>query len=731
MSGRKTIIYGILAVLLSGYLFCLPRDLFKDTSYSTVVTDYRGELLGARTASDGQWRFPPVDSVPSKYAEAVIRFEDRHFRHHPGVNPVSILRALRDNIRAGHISSGGSTLTMQVIRLSRGRERTLWQKMVEAVLATRAELRYSKDEILALYASHAPFGGNVVGLEAASWRYFGRPPQDLSWGEAATLAVLPNSPSSMHPGKNRERLLQKRNRLLHGLLEDGVIDEATCDLACEEPLPDSPSPLPSYASSLTEYWCKAAPGQRIRTSIRLPLQKQVDAVADRWSDELDRGGVSDLAVVVMDVHSGETIAYVGNASPYRQRAGAQVDIASAPRSTGSILKPLLYCALLDEGGMLPRTLLPDIPVNFGGFSPQNFDMQFSGAVHADEALTRSLNVPAVYMLREYGVAKFYGLLRRLGMSTLTRDPSVYGLSLILGGAEGKLKDMTAIYAGMSKAYQSETCEPFGRTALYYTLSALQELGRPDELDLRMVRSARRVSWKTGTSYGFRDAWAIGTDPDYAVGVWAGNAMGRGVSGLTGGRTAGPVMFDVFNLLPPASADNAYAQGSRFLEPVDGEYIRAAVCRESGHLACLWCSEKDTLMLPPNALRSESCPYHREVDGQSRFLLPPSMEWYYRQNHPEYKAYTPSRGEAAVMEFIYPSPGADISIPRQLDGSIRGVVFNLAHRNPDKTVWWHLDNEYAGETKYLHQLTLTPSPGRHTITVVDSNANTLSISFTIE
>ena len=730
MSRGAKIISGILAVLLSGYLFCLPRDLFKGTPYSTVVTDRSGELLGARTASDGQWRFPPCDSVPSKYATALIQFEDRNFRWHPGVNPVAILRALRDNLKAGHVTSGGSTITMQVIRMSRARERTLWQKMVEAVLATRLELRCSKSEILKLYASYAPFGGNVVGLEAASWRYFGRPPQDLSWGEAATLAILPNSPSSIRPGYGAEKLLAKRNRLLNRLLEHGDIDSLTFSLACDEPLPQEPSPLPSYAYSLTEYYSKNSPGVRVKTSIRLPLQKQVESVTDRWSDDLDRGGVADLAAIVMDVHTGETLAYVGNASLHRSRPGRYVDIASSPRSTGSILKPLLFCALLDDGEILPGTLLPDVPINFGGFSPQNFDMQFSGAVPASEALTRSLNVPAVHMLRRYGVERFLNLLRSLGMTTLNRPADDYGLALILGGAEGTLKDITKIYASLSNSYQTDTTF-FGRTPLWYAFDALKELGRPDEIDLRMVRSVRKVAWKTGTSYGFRDAWAVGVTPDYAVGVWAGNAQGQGVPGLTGARTAGPVMFDIFNLLPASTAENAYASGGWFLEPGPKEYVRAEVCRASGHLRNLDCPDIDTLMIPRSALNSDPCPYHREVDGEVRFLLPPSMEWFYRQNHPEYKPVRASSTSEKIMEFIYPRPGTIIKIPRQLDGSIQGVVFNLAHRDPSVKVWWHLDTSYVGETQYIHQLTLIPEPGRHSITVVDQAGNTESISFEIE
>ena len=441
MSRRLKVVLIVLAVLLAGWLCCLPKDLFKGTPYATVVLDRGGELLGARIADDGQWRFPPCDTVPPRYAAALIQFEDRHFRWHPGVDPIALGRAVISNLKAGHVVSGGSTITMQVIRLSRGRDRTLWQKLVEAVLATRLELRCSKKEILAMYASHAPFGGNVVGLEAAAWRYFGRPAGELSWAESATLAVLPNAPSTIHPGKGRDRLLEKRNRLLERLEKRGYIDGSTLESSLDEPLPDAPYPLPNLARHYVE---KQPHGKETRTGIDIHLQRQVEAAATRWSDELAMEGIADLSAVILDIHTGETIAYVGNASPLRARNGSEVDIASSPRSTGSILKPFLYCAALQDGTILPRTILQDTPVNINGFTPQNFDLQFHGAVPAAEALARSLNVPAVHLLRAYGAPRFLEVLREAGLSTLDRDAADYGLSLILGGGEGTLADITAV-----------------------------------------------------------------------------------------------------------------------------------------------------------------------------------------------------------------------------------------------------------------------------------------------
>ncbi len=732
---------GIIAVLLIAYWLCLPKDIFKGTSYSTVVTDRNGELLGARIASDGQWRFPPSDTVPLKFRTALIEFEDRWFAFHPGVNPVAIARAAAGNLRAGKVTSGGSTITMQVIRMSRGKERTVRQKIIEAILATRLELRLGKKEILAMYAAHAPFGGNVVGLEAASWRYFGRPPEELSWGEAATLAVLPNAPAEIHPGKNRDKLLAKRNRLLHTLCERGHLDSLDLALACDEPLPLKPVALPQEARHLTEYYWKTSPGKRIRTTVDINLQRRVQAIADQWSGELATTGIGDLAVIVKDVRTEETLAYVGNADPDRKRPGSEVDIIRSPRSTGSILKPVLYCALLQDGEILPNTLLPDIPININGFSPQNFNRRFDGAVPASEALTRSLNVPSVHMLRRFGVPKFLDLLRRCGMTTLHGSASHYGLSLILGGAEGTLGDVTTLYARLSASYQSADTSHTGKgdrlhgfpltdkSALWWTFDALKEVNRPDEMDWRLVGSIKKVAWKTGTSYGFRDAWAVGVTPDYAVGVWAGNAQGQGVPGLTGARTAGPVMFDVFNMLPSKEYDREYSRNGWFKEPVFGDYVLAEVCKESGHLKGPDCERIDTLPLPRKSVRSAPCPYHRTVGGEVVFVLTPSMEWYYRQHHPEYSPII-RKGTEAVMEFIYPENGAVIFIPRQLDGTIRGVTFNLAHRNPSTAIYWHLDNEYVGQTRKIHQMTLIPEVGKHTVTAVDESGNTLSAGFTI-
>lgn len=726
LSVTKKVMTISITLLIIGYIFCLPRQLFH-VPYSTVVTDRNEELLGARIASDGQWRFPPRKTTPEKIKQCLITFEDKHFYHHWGVNPLATGRALYQNLKNKRVVSGGSTLTMQTIRLARNKPRTLGEKVVEMIWATRLEFRASKEEILSMYVSHAPFGGNVVGLDAAAWRYFGHSAEDLSWAESAMLAVLPNAPAMIHLSKGRKTLLSKRNRLLKQLLEEEIIDASTYELAVSEPLPDEPHPLPQIAPHLVSRFYQERNGLYTRSTIDRGIQSHIESLAERWSNEFNRSDIRNLAILVIDIPTNQVVAYCGNVHFDRKQGGSQVDVIQAPRSTGSILKPFLYNAMLQEGSLLPKMLLPDVPVNINGFTPQNFSMQFEGAVPASEALARSLNIPAVTMLQRYGVPKFHHLLQQMEFKTINRTASHYGLSLILGGAEATLWDVTNAYAQMGRSLSSspsptvsqgkeaqilletENTEQINNDtkqtsrnhksnhnkqekreqsnssplsveedseettsaktgAAWLTLSALTEVNRPEEIDWKSIPSMQTIAWKTGTSYGFRDAWAVGVTPRYTVGVWVGNATGEGKPGLVGAQTAGPVLFDIFSYLP----------SSPWFERPTGVFVDAEICRQSGHLKGRFCEETDTVLILPAGLRTEACPYHHLVTlsadeshriyencanteptiQKSWFALPPVWEWYYKQHHPEYKPLPPFKagcGEDSFqsMQFIYP------------------------------------------------------------------------------
>lgn len=753
----------------------LPRF---DSPPATVVEARDGTLIGARIADDGQWRFPVSTQIPAKFEKALLTFEDRYFYSHPGINPVSLLRALRTNLGAGEVISGGSTVTMQVARLARGnRERTYPGKFIEILSALKLELVRSKKAILRMYVNNAPFGGNIVGLEAASWRYTGKSPADLTWSEAAALSVLPNSPALVFPGRNQELLKAKRDKLLTRLYQRGILDSMTLVLSLDEPLPGEPKSLPSGARHLTSYYFMKNRGERVRTTIDAGLQERALEIMKMHQKDLAANFIFNSACIIVKVSSGEVVAYVGNSvTEDSSDHGGDVDIIRSSRSTGSILKPFLYAAMQQSGDLLPNTLVADIPTRFPGFSPQNFDRSYSGAVTAFSALSQSLNIPSVKMLQKYSPERFLELLHKTGFKSFDKPAAHYGLSLILGGGETSLWELAGVYASMSrvlKRYNNENryClgdyhppvlvndknipaelpadnePPLTASAIWLTYQALQKVNRPEnQSGWQYFDSSPDLAWKTGTSFGFRDAWAVGTTPDYVVAVWAGNADGEGRPGLTGLSAAAPAMFDLVSLLD---------SGPWFSQP-SGEMTTIRVCSKSGFRAGPDCTETEEITVHTNGIRSEACPYHKiihlnpgrtlrvnadcfpsaDIISESWFVLPPAIEYFYKQKHPGYRnlpSYAPGcSGDKSIpaMEFIYPSSGTRVFIPRDQTGMKTKIIPEVAHRNPSKTIYWHLDDEYKGATRFIHQIEIYAGPGDHYLTAVDEDGNTIRCSFVI-
>ncbi len=760
----KSILFG---VLLIAYYFCLPSPLFKDPT-ATVIMSSNGRLLGAQIAKDGQWRFPQNDSVSEKFKTCIIQFEDEHFYKHPGFNPVSIFKALRDNLRSRKVKRGGSTITQQVIRLSRkGKSRTYFEKLKEIILATRLEFRESKEKILSYYSSNAPFGGNVVGVDAASWRYFNRSSNELSWAESATLAVLPNAPSLIYPGKNQDRLLKKRDRLLSKLLQNEIIDSLTYQLSVAESLPQKPYALPNTAPHLLQRMSRSNHGERIKTTIDIKLQDRINHIVKNHYNKLSGNEIYNAAVLVLDVKTRRVLSYIGN-TPTDRAHQKDVDIIDKPRSTGSLLKPFLYAAMLDAGDLLPNTLVADIPSQFGSYNPENFDETYDGAVPASRALSRSLNVPSVRMLQDFGLDRFYHYLKNLELKDLRYNANHYGLSLILGGAESNLWDLCKSYAALSSTlnhfsensstyFTNEFCEPtfldsnaidfgsetddkilFDAASIYLTYESLKEVNRPEgDENWEFFDDSKQVAWKTGTSFGFRDAWAIGTTKDYVVGVWVGNADGEGRPGLVGVQTAAPILFDVFDLLP---------NSDWFAQPFDGMQD-VDICKESGHRASPNCVHVDKTFIQVSGLKTRACPYHvlvhvdrnesfqvntscedlSSIVHKSWFVLPPLMAYYYKSKNPFYKPLPKFRNDClgantVSMEFIYPKKNSAIFLPKDFNGKTNDLILKIAHSKPESTLFWYLDNVFVGTTKDIHDMSVKPKPGDHMITVVDAFGN---------
>jgi penicillin-binding protein 1C len=756
-------IYMLFLFLL--FLVIVPAPRF-DSPYSTVLYSADSILLNARVASDEQWRFEEEKGLPEKYVKALLLYEDKYFYYHPGINPAALVRAAGQDLHAGRIVSGGSTITMQLARLSRGNPpRTFFEKFWETLMALKAECVYSKKEILEKYAAHAPFGSNVVGIQAACWRFFGIEPGHISWAQAATLAVLPNSPALIFPGKNQQLLKKKRNDLLKMLLQHGDMDKVTYSLALEEPVPGPPKALPQEASELLLDFIKnGMGGQTVYATVNAAFQARTERIIENYHQLFIANKIYNAAALIIDIKTGNTLAYVGNTEDTTGLHGSMVDIITADRSYGSILKPVLYMAAMDAGKICPETLLPDFPINFGGFSPKNFNLTYDGVVSADQALVRSLNIPNVILLKRYGTAQFLSTLRDLGLTSFSHSSKYYGLSLILGGGESSLWQLTGMYAALAKrllpgndsvfslSFQASGqnlnhhfyTSSFNPAAIWTAFNVMTQLYRPgDNGRWQRFSSAQKIAWKTGTSFGNRDGWAIGITPKYAVGVWVGNADGEGRPQLTGAEYAAPILFDIFSALPH----------SEWFNPPKKGWAKAIICEKSGALAGTDCPDTVSEFVPSGCVKSPACTFHQRIhldsSGKYRvnsscvnplnmisktwFVLRPAEALYYSSKHSDYQPLPPLREDCrmeentAPMTLIYPSDKAKIYIPKEREGNRGKVIFTVAHRNPKAIIYWHADGGYLGSTKETHQMEIQLPEGIHHFTLVDNEGNMLEFA----
>lgn len=754
----------VLCLALGLFLLITPPIEFKQP-YASSLYSSTGELLSAQTSSDGQWHFEPSPYLPEKYQLALVEFEDRRFFLHPGVDPFALARALWQNMRAGKVVSGGSTLTMQLARISRGaRSRSVWNKFVEACMAIKFEVLHSKEEVLKAYAGNAPFGGNVIGLEAATWRYFGKAPKALSWSEAATLAVLPNAPGLIHPGKNRNELREKRNRLINRLATSGVLDIQEAKLALGEPIPQTPFQLPDEAPHLLIALKNQGRRGRTMTTIDAALQSSLADKLRQYYKTLSPQGIHNAAILVIDHQEQKILAYLGNIPGVMPIHAPFVDLVQAPRSTGSILKPFLVMDALQAGLYTPGSWERDIPCWINGYHPENYHESYDGLVSIEQSLIRSLNIPMVFALQKLGVDRFLLHLRAMGLSHLTRSAEHYGLSLITGGAEATLWEITQAYAISSRLaagqptehdaqiLQELSADPFCKRSLdlewldpgtaYTVLRIMERLERPGIANQwKRFTGAPRLSWKTGTSFGFRDAWAVGTNSRYTAGVWVGNADGEGRPGIIGVEAAAPLLLDVFRMLPD--------QGD--LPPPLSALDYLEVCSLTGYLPGE-CCERDTILAPVSCKKAPPCRYHRpiwverstglrawrecadSISSKCVLQIPPVEATYWHstrgyQELPKWKpGCLPSREN--VMAWIYPKDHARIYLPSIGRAEGQELVIELAHTFPENQVFWYMDGFFAGSTNGSHHLSIRPEGGDHRITAVDEEGNELTLAFTI-
>jgi penicillin-binding protein 1C len=589
-----------------------PAPLGEGLAFSTLVVDREGRLLRPYTTPEGRWRLPATrESVDPRFLELLFAYEDRRFNAHHGVDPIALGRAVSQLLTNGRIVSGASTITMQVARLLEPRsERSFTAKLRQIVRAVEIERALSKDEILALYLSLAPYGGNLEGVRAASLAYFGKEPRRLTLGEAALLVALPQSPEQRRPDRSTEAVRHARDRVLDRVAAAGRVPADEIARAKQEPVPDGRKPMPMLAPHAADAVVAAAPERSFhRLTIDATLQKNLEELARERARAL--GPDISVAILAVDNASGEVLARVASADYFDIRRAGQVDMTQAVRSPGSTLKPFIYGLGFEDGLIHPDTLIEDRPIRYGSYAPENFDLSFQGTVTVRRALQLSLNVPAVTVLDKVGASRFAARLEQAGASFVLPPGEVPGLAMGLGGVGVKLSDLVALYAGLARlgttvplneraASGEEAPTPrrlLDPAAAWYVGNVL--LGTPPPENA----AGGRIAFKTGTSYGYRDAWSVGFDGKRTIGVWVGRADGAPVPGLVGRVAAAPILFDAFartGKLPaalPAVPKGALVAATGKLPPPLQRFRPGALAGEGSE-------PQLRIMFPPNGARLE-------------------------------------------------------------------------------------------------------------------------------
>jgi penicillin-binding protein 1C len=703
--------------LVLNWLFPLPDKI----EYSTVVTDNKGEVIHAFLTRDGQWRMKTeLAEISPLLRKTIIEKEDRYFYYHPGVNPVAMLRALGRNILHGRRTSGASTITMQVARALEPKPRTYWNKLVEVFRAFQLEWKYNKDQILQLYLNKVPYGGNIQGVKSASLLYFGKNPDHLSLAEITALSVIPNRPSTLVMGKHNDGIVAERNKWLRRWAETGVFTPKEIEDALAEPLAAKRGVVPDLVPQLA-LKLKKSGRDVIHTTIDLNTQLKIEKLVKDYSRTLALNNIRNAAVIVLDNQTHRVVSYIGSADFHDSVDGGQVNGAAAIRQPGSTLKPLLYGLCIDAGLLTPKMTIMDVPVNFEGYAPENYDQKFNGYVTMDYALGHSLNIPAVKSLKALGKDVLIRKLAACDFRQVDKDRNKLGLSMILGGCGATLEEMTGLYSIFANEgrwvrprYSTEDTVPQGERVLspaatFMINDILSKVTRPDfPVNWTSTVHLPKIAWKTGTSYGRRDAWSIGYNRRYTVGIWVGNFSGVGVPELSGANVATPLLFTVFNTID-YDDDEAW-----FSQPADCD-IRM-VCTETGLPPADFCTHLVTDYFIPLVSPSRKCDNMQEVfvsadekisycraclpvSGYKKKLyrvVPPEMREYFDLNHMAYETIPPHNPacEKVFKEggpvVISPANGSEYLINRK---DPEPLQLRCRVGNDVGKVYWYINDQF--------------------------------------
>ncbi len=742
--------------------FPLPVEKLHPPS-STIVLDRNGQVLRVYLAPDDMWRIPVgYDEISPLLKQAVLTFEDRYFYWHFGINPISILRAAWANLRAGHIVQGGSTITMQVARLMEPKPRTLKNKLIEAFRALQLEWKFSKEQILEFYFNLAPYGGNLVGIGAAAQFYFNKRSDQLSLGEAALLTVIPNAPNRYRPDLNVKMAHRARRKVLERLFRQKKITERDQEEALSEPIPAERFPAPFRAPHFADELKQRYPQlTKIHTTIDLNIQTLVENLLHQHLKPWRARGITNGAVVVIENKTRAVRALVGSLDFFDETSQGQVNGAMSPRSPGSALKPFVYALGLEQGLVSPQSLLYDVPVEYSGYRPVNYDNKYHGAVSMEEALIRSLNVPAVNLASQLAGGGVYTFLKEAGLSTLKQPPEYYGLTLVLGGCEVTLLELTNLYAGLAEGgrfrsyrWLEDQSNEAGKSLLssgtcYIITEILSKLRRPElPSSWELTVDVPKIAWKTGTSYGHRDAWSIGYTPEYTIGVWVGNFDGRGVPALVGAEAAAPLLFEIFEaLLKPATT-------RWFIQP-ESVGVRQ-VCAVSGMPLSKYCPAAKSELYLPGISPAQRCTLHRMilVDEATGFRLCPVCRSgrKYRQRivtvwpaklaswmieHgipvdqiPRHYPRCPKIAAGQTPVILSPLANSEYRIRPDVPLDYQKLPLKAAVSNQIKKLYWFLNGRLIF-TGNPHQIFfLTPAQGKYKLICMDEEGRSSEVQFVI-
>jgi len=746
----------VVASLLAVFVllnFIFPPNL--SVSYSPRVLDANGHLVHIALSEDEKWRLPVEENdITPLLEKAILTKEDRWFYQHPGVNPLAILRALGRNIVRGKTTSGASTITMQVARLLEPRPRHIGSKLIEMVRAMQIEMRLSKKEILCLYLNLAPYGGNIEGIRSAAYFYLQKEPNHLSLAEITALSIIPNRPNSLTPGRQNTAIVQERNRWLQWFANKGTFSQKQIADALREPFDAERQPAPRYAPHISRTLLRGKTSPNIKTTLQLNMQLQSEKILGDYIRSLQAYGIHNAAAVVVDNQTRSVLAYVGSANFFDTTDGGQVNGAAAVRQPGSTLKPILYGLAFDAGMLTPKTMIPDVPINYGGYVPENYDQRFNGLVSAEYALMHSLNIPAVNTLRLIGKERLLSTLALCRFNQIKKDQNKLGLSMILGGCGTTLEELTGLYCAIAnngmyqplRFLQTGKASPgiriLTQEASFLLHETLSQTDRPDlPVNWSSTESLPKIAWKTGTSYGRRDAWSIGYNQRYTIGVWVGNFSGKGIPELSGSSIATPLLFRLFNAIDRQSHTQWYSPGTHLEQRM--------VCTESGLTPGPQCQQivMDYFipLVSPRAIcehqkevsvspdeRISYCVYCQPAAGYRKkwFAVFPEEVQAFMEQHQASKTTIPPHNPGCTQ--VWDEKGPLIKSPKHQS------EYFLSKQHPEPLalecqpaadvamVHWYINDRFYKSTPARQKIFFMPDAGRQKISCTDDKGRNRNV-----